>query len=248
MVVNVLCSPPVGESLCSLFHGAIPHRGHRILVDRQFVTPTTVARIYFGSYEQAEISLVACFLPPNYDVIELGASLGVNSCNIASRLDSGRRLICVEADPRLAELATQTITLNGYAEKATVVNAAVDYSGAPRVLLHRGDDSLSANIVGCDEVLDDTVEVDAITLHEILDDRQIDDYSLVTDIEGAELALLLNEEAALERCRAIIIEIEAWDYCGETYSQNRIRNLILALGFVEAYTYGRCVAFLRDHS
>ena len=244
---GVLCSKQVGKHLLKRFNNEIPHRGHRILVDPQLVSARTVAFIYFGLYERAEIDLVARFLPRNCDVVELGASLGVNSCNIASKLIGGRRLICVEADPKLAGLAARTIALNGYQDKVTMVPAAVDYSGAPRISLYRGDDTLSASTLGS-RGTGGEIEVDTVTLRKILNDHAIDDYSLVADVEGAELAILLNDEAALERCRAIIIEIEPCLYRGETYSRDRIRGIILAHGFVEAYAYGPCAAFLREES
>ncbi len=243
-VAGMLCSELVGGSLRRFFHDEIPHRGHRILVDPRRVSARTVAFIYFGLYERAEVDLVARFLPDSYDVVELGASLGVNSCNIASKLRSGRRLVCVEADPELARLAARTLALNGYGDRATVVSAAVDYGGAPRIALYRGDDTLSATTLGTGGI--GGIEVDAVTLREILDDHALGDYSLVADIEGAELAVLLNEEAALKRCRAIIIEIEPCLYRGEKYSHRQIRDVILAHGFVEAYAYGPCAAFLRD--
>jgi FkbM family methyltransferase len=242
---SLLCSKAVGRRLRLHFHDQIPHRGHRILVDPERVSATTVALIYAGLYERAEIDLVARFLPSDCDVVELGASLGVNSCNIASKLTPGRRLVCVEADPELTSLAARTIALNGYDDRVAIVSAAVDYSGAPRILLHRGDDTLSANTVGA-RGTGGEIEVETITLRKILDDHAIDDYSLVADVEGAELALLLNEEEALKRCRAIIIEIEPCSYRGESYSRERIRDIILARRFVEAYVYGSCAAFLRD--
>jgi FkbM family methyltransferase len=242
---GVLCSKPVGGTLRAIFNEGIPHRGHRILVDHHRVSATMVAFIYFGIYERAEIDLVAQFLPRDCDVVELGASLGVNSCNIASKLMPGCRLISVEADPVLADLAARTMARNGYDGTANVVCAAVDYSGMSRTMLYRGDDTLSANTLGV-RGAGGEIEVETITLRQILDDHAIDDYSLVTDIEGAELALLLNEEEALKRCRAIIMEIAPCSFRGEFYSRDRIRDAIIAHGFVEAYAYGSCAAFLRN--
>jgi FkbM family methyltransferase len=247
-VAGVLCSTAVGDALRRFFRGKIPHRGHRILVDSQRVPPRTVAYIYFGLYERAEIDLVARFLPPDHDVVEFGASLGVNSCCIASKLMMGRRVVCVEADPDLARLASRTIALNGYVDRVTIVNAAVDYTGAARISLHRGDDTLSASIFGPKGTVGGKIDVDTLTLRKLLDDWAIGEYSLVTDIEGAELAVLVDDREALKRCRAIIIEIECCVYRGESYSRSRIRDMIVELGFVEAYAYGPCAAFLRDRS
>jgi len=247
-VASILCSRLVGEVIRVLFRDRIPHGRHRIFVDSQLVTPRTIAFIYFGFYERAEINLVARFLPRNYDVVEFGASLGVNSCNIASKLKTGHRLVCVEADPNLARLAARTIALNGYEDRVTMVNAAIDYSGAPKISLYRGDDSLSSSTFAPKGAASDKIDVNTLTLRKILDDHAIDDYSLVTDIEGAEFAVLLNEKEALKRCRAIVIEIEPCVYRGENYPRSRIRDMIVALGFSEIYAYGSCAAFLRNAS
>jgi hypothetical protein len=85
-----------------------------------------------------------------------------------------------------------------------------------------------------------------LTLGALLERHNIGEYTIVSDIEGAEIAILLNETEVLKRCRALIIELESCTYRGEHYSLGRIRDIISGLGFVGAYGYGPCAAFLRE--
>jgi FkbM family methyltransferase len=242
-LASLLCSPLVGESLRKIYQNKIPHRGHRIFVDTPRVAARTVAMIFFQIYERAEVDMVTRLLPDNCDVIELGSSLGVNCCNIASKIRKGTRLVSVEADPELAELARRSVALNGYGHKVTILNAAISYE-SQTVALVRGADTMSATVT--DSVNSGTdASITTLRLRNILEQYAIGDYSLVADIEGAEIGVLLEDRPALERCKAIIIEIEDGIHGEKRYSYEDIRSLILELGFVEAYAYGKVSTFLR---
>jgi FkbM family methyltransferase len=244
-VASVICSRPVGDVIRRVFRDRIPHQGHRILVENaDVVSSQMVANIFFGIYERAEIDLVRRFLPKHLDVVELGASLGVNTCTIARNTATQRMVIGVEADPVLCAMATRTLALNGYGDRVTLVNAAIDYSGQDQVIMRRGADNLSGSLSD-DGTFRSTYKVVAVTLGRLLTQHHLGDYSLVADIEGAEVAILLADRKALERCRAIIIEIEDGSHAGQFLTRKEIRELIADLGFLLQYQYGPCAAFAR---
>ena len=66
--------------------------------------------IFWGFYESAELRLIRKHLPATLDVVELGGSLGVVAAHIGQRLEPGRQLISVEANPALIEALRTNIT------------------------------------------------------------------------------------------------------------------------------------------
>jgi FkbM family methyltransferase len=189
------------------------------------------AKIFFGVYESAEIRMTKRFLTA-IDVVELGGSIGVNTCHIATR---AARVITVEADPALCDHLNLTLSSNGLA--ATVINAAIDYTGKP-VKFTRRTSTLNGRVGTTG------IDVPAKTLHDILVEYRVGPYALVSDIEGAEVGILLNDADALESCVLVLIEMGG-AYLGQEYGPDEVAEMFDARGFSQIYRYGHCAAFVR---
>jgi FkbM family methyltransferase len=183
----------------ALFGGGVPFRGTRIRPARRFSVEGPI--LLAGNYERWEIEFVHRYLPADQQVIELGASIGGNSCQIARRLAPGVPLTCVEANPELIPVLRGNLDRNVPGRRVDVVHAMVGWSsGTGRLLVDSSTLRSSGSIGGR------AVEVPARTLADLVSGLSSGPYSLVCDIEGAEAAFLDNPGGVLDRCSCIIME------------------------------------------
>ncbi len=198
----------IGRIVGRLFHDRVPCLGCVVETSSPWVVPRIKAKLFLRGYEYVEIQLVEKYLRPDRDVIDLGSSLGVVSAHIGRRLSSGQRLICVEANPALREIIHTNVTRNAPQVQLEIVSGAVAYpiDHRPWVELELGFDNLVSHVVE-DGAASRHVSVPALALSEILRQHDIDEYTLVSDIEGSEAGLLDLDGAALYGCRQMIIEL-----------------------------------------
>jgi len=94
--------------------------------DYSNVNNLEAARIFFGTWESAEIRFAKRFYN-NKVIVELGSSVGV-TLGVLSKQLSNTRFICVEASPvnfsKLQKLVTQLPSSNIY----SIVNLAISYN------------------------------------------------------------------------------------------------------------------------
>lgn len=177
----------------------VPFRGTRIRTERRlsFAGPLLLT----GKYERAEIDFVRRYLPRNLDVLELGASIGANSCQIAKHLEPGRRLTCVEANPALMHVLRANLARNVPERQVQVTHAVVGEEAGTAFFSPRQNSLVSL----ASDAEAGSVELRCETLASLVAKHCPGDFSLVSDIEGAEAAFLGDSES-LSRCRFMIIE------------------------------------------
>jgi len=228
---------PVEWLIKALGSSTVPHYGCRIGIDD--VEPRMAASILTRLYERAEISLIHRFLPSNLDVVELGGSIGVGTCQIAKKVP-GKRVITVEASPSLSEHIKRNLDRNQM-NNVSIVQKAIDYTGQPTVRFE-AHQSLSGHVGA------DGIEVPATTLSKLLADEEIEEYCLVSDVEGATIPMLVHDGAALAKCQMILIEMDKRPYGGKRWTADDIEELILSYGFRKIDRHGPVAAFVRkDH-
>lgn len=240
-LARALTSAPASAPL-ALIAGRIPCG--ECTIDTRFdaVAPHTRAEMLWGMYESAERRLVCGHLRAGLDVVELGASLGVVSSHLARRLGPGRKLVCVEANPRLTRAIETNVRRNAPGARFEVVAAAVAY-GADHVQIELGEDTTMGRVASGGP--GGGVRVPAITLSRLLAERAVGDYALVMDIEGAEAAILAEDAAALARCQQIVAELHPVERDGRALGQEDLARQIEALGFRRARQDGFVYLFER---
>lgn len=191
------------------------------------------AAIRLGLYERTERYMACNFYTGTRDVIELGASLGIISCELARLRKPGIRQVSVEPEPDLSARAERNLRLNGF-DDVVVERAAISYGADAEVSFTSGRG------LGGQISLEGEVSVRAITLSGLLDKYGFDEFDLVIDIEGAEEALFMNEHKALERCKRILIECDAGQLDG-----NSEPKIFTDLGFRPIYIHESCATFER---
>jgi FkbM family methyltransferase len=221
------------------FGDTIPFRGTRIRTRAKgsFESPLLLA----GIYERAEIDFVHRHLPTDQPVIELGASLGGNSCQIARKISAGVPMISVEANPEIVGILRENIVRNCGARTVDVVHAMIGNrvgEGSLEIA-----DSTLASVAG--DKGGRTVVVPMITLAEVAARLGERPFSLVSDIEGAEIAIFTQQRSALINCNVMIIECHSGEFGGRHYSLDEVLALPLADGAWEMIDRYHAVAVYR---
>ena len=224
----------------AFFGGGVPFRGTRIRPASRFSVEGPI--LLAGNYERSEIDFVHRYLPTGQQVIELGASIGGNSCQIARRLSPGVPMTCVEANPELIGVLKGNLARNHPGRGVDVVHAMIgDAAGVGRLQLDHST-LRSSGSVGSR-----SVEVPARTLADIVGTLRPGPYSLVCDIEGAEASFLENPGGVLDRCTCIIMEGHATTHRGRELSLDDVLSMPLRSGqWRQVDRYGAVAAYLRQ--
>ena len=145
-------------------------------------------------YEAPEAEMVRKYLSLGMNVIELGGCYGIVSALIRQQIGPHATHIIVEADPSLAKICATNANLDNTINLADIVVAALDYSGATKITFMPGE-----NVHGGRVAVDGETgfDVPTTTLSEQVLKLPQKDYTLVCDIEGAELDLFQNEQKAV---------------------------------------------------
>ena len=238
-VARLLCSFPVASLVCFVTRGIVPSRGMLFDTRSSEVSDSTRAQLFWRIYESAEVRLVRDHLRDTRCLVDLGCSLGVLASVAASRMSPRSRLVCVEANPDLIELARRNIRRNAPHVRAKVIHGALDYSQdtASQVSFERGKNH-TASALTEDGHPTDGFWAPALQLNELLASERIEEFSLLADIEGAEAGLLSMDGASLRNCRQIVIELHDATFAGRSVSQDDLLQQALALGFEVSASYG----------
>jgi FkbM family methyltransferase len=238
-LASALTSRPFAAPL-RLVAGRVPCGECTVDTRFPFVADHTRAEMFWGLYESAERRCIASSLASGHDVIELGASLGVVSSHLARRLAPGKKLVCVEAFPALAEAIRANVSENAPGARVEIESIAIAY-GADHVSLAFGSDTTMGRVGGGSGDL----RVPASTLSALLSRHGLSSYVLVMDIEGAEAEILAKDREALSRCVQIIAELHETRRADRALSQEDLAREIESLGFSRAKQDGFVYVFDR---
>lgn len=201
-VARILTAGPIGAAVKR--KGWVRCKRAMVYVDHPRLSNQEAAAIFFGIRERAEVDLAmtALGVDSSSTVVELGCSIGVVASNLAKQRP--RRLILVEPDADLLGLCKTNLARNA-AESTEVIylNRAIDYSGNAAIPFQPGLTTTSGMVSLAGGGL-----VDALRLSDLLERCAIDQFVLVSDIEGAEADIWFSDADALGNCHAILVELE----------------------------------------
>jgi FkbM family methyltransferase len=201
-------------------------KGLRVPLRRGVVSARTRAMIRLGLYERAEIAFVAEHLPSHWDVVELGASLGIVSAHIAAKLSPKCRLLCVEGNSKLRPLWLEAMSAS---TGATLLNYVVGQSNEAEVPFAVSDDPLCSRVGPARGTSERVVAVSQRTLSWMLAENELrGPYSLVADIEGGEGAFIVGDDVtALDNCVSIVIELHDTTVNGQPYAWEQLLSTLI---------------------
>jgi FkbM family methyltransferase len=241
-VARLLCAPAIGRLVAWWYSDQLPSGRCVIHTAERVIRAEVKAAIFWRFYESAEIRFVERHLPTDVDVVELGASIGVVSAHIARRLERGRSLVCVEANPQLLDALQTNATSNSRGARVSVSHGAISYDAATEVSFAIGERNIDSRLAGGPA---GGVSVPVLTLSGVLRAHQLGEYALVTDIEGAEAFVFRDDAKALGRCRIIVAELHDMDVDGTRVRPDDFVRQLEQLGFDLIERHGPVIAMTR---
>ena len=246
IILKYLCNDLVGSFFGKIYSESICYRRARIFVGSSYVKDSNKAMLWFGWYERSEIDQTITYLDQAHDVIELGASIGVNTTQILKYIGDNRQLFTVEANPDLISLLTINITNNNPRNiRVNIMNAAIDYSNRKDDLVGFliTNSSLSGKI--SEDIGSENYKiVKTIKLSDLSTQLNSEMFILVVDIEGAEVGMIINEMKFLKkRCFRIIIEIDGGYYNEKYYSIEDVKCSLEQHGFKLQHRHANRMVF-----
>lgn len=193
-----------------------------------------------GKYEKEEAELISRYLPSHSPVIELGGSLGIVSGLIRSHLEMEVRHVVVEANPGIIDFCSRNAA--GEIPGATsILNGALAYD--TEKVCFPVSESLHTNRLGATHG-GETAEVDAYTLAQLWEilGKPLD-FTLVSDIEGAELEMVRREPEILSSANVVIMELHPVVYPQGRRDESHILKAMDELGFYALERMGDVVAW-----
>jgi FkbM family methyltransferase len=243
-VSKIVTSDRAGRVIGTLTRKRISHQGLWFDTRSSDFSPSVRAQMFWGAYEGAETRMIRSSLHGSTTVVELGSSLGVTTAHIAAVMTPGGHLICVEANPRLVGGLRDRTAPHAASLRVQVVHAAVTgHCGTTNLTL--AEETVGSRI-GEPRTGESTVEVPALTLREILRRTGVADFDLVSDIEGAEAAFLLNDPAVLDRCGRAVIEFHDTTVTGGNVSIFDLIDVTVAAGLRVVSRRGPVLALARS--
>jgi FkbM family methyltransferase len=182
-----------------------------------------------GRYEEPERRLVAKWLDPACPVVELGGAFGIVSGVVGAQLAAGTPHVVVEANPALVEFCrSNAAAARPAGAPVTVIGAAIAYGGNGYAEFWPSDAFLGSRLARRGEA--GTIRVPATSLGSVLASTGLGEYTLVCDIEGAELDLVGNEANLLARCRLAIFELHPDAFADKGSSEDEFIGLLAGAG------------------
>ena len=230
---RVLCNAVTGKIISLLFNYNIPNIRYGL---KKYVTPknycndTVRAMIFFGFYESAEMRLIQKFIPKDLPVIELGSSLGIVSSTVNQHINIDTNYICVEANPFLKDYIKKNI-LNHNPTKInfSIINAAIAYNTSGKIEMNISSNNTESSLIKEAKINNpNAIVLDAISLNSLITEP----YTLICDIEGAEIDIFKNDAVSLSKCKHLFIELHTTTYENTIYSVVDLQEIIINhLGF-----------------
>jgi FkbM family methyltransferase len=239
IVGAMICSDAFGWLVGKLYGDVIPFSGTKINVNGIKIPSRNKALLYWGLYESAELRFVKAFLDTKLPTIELGASIGGISSQLASRLDQGASLVCIEANRELIAAVERNVKANAKHTTPSVKWGAVAY-GSEYVEFQIGEDHLVSSLTGNSSHA--VQRVPAIMLRDVAPQET---YQLVSDIEGGEYDMLMHDKECLQRCSKAIIELHPVTRDGSVISIDQLKEMFCDCGFSVVASYGPVFVFER---
>lgn len=190
--------------------------GNTICINNPLIPIERKHLFYLNLFELPERESVKKYIDPSLPVIELGGSIGVVACLTNKLLASPDKHIVVEAHPLFVETLKKNKTTNQC--KFTIIEKAIGYSG-PEV--NFGGIEFSNRIDGTAN----GIRIPTTTLQEVAQANQINEFTLICDIEGTEIELLCHEALFIQsHIKLIIMEVHP-GIVGEIKTKDAIDKL-----------------------
>jgi FkbM family methyltransferase len=178
--------------------------------DRGFVT-----NVLLDGYWEMWLTIFMCRrVKPGMVVIDVGANFGYYTLLLADLVGPQGHAFAIEPNPLAAALLRQSVALNGFGSRTSIVEAAAGAASDEWVLLYTPRNELkNSRIVESPNAVDSSAgivqEVRQIRIDDVVSTMPRLDF-LKIDAEGAEEAIIEGMPASLEKHRpSLVLEFNA---------------------------------------
>lgn len=155
-----------------------------------------------------------------------------------------KKLICIEANPALLETLAINVDRHKNTNSQFLIDQCVVSPANEQVDFYVSDNTTSSNASFIHH--GNTISVKGKPLSLILNEQNIKDFFLVSDIEGAEAQLFWEEAQSLDHCIGMIIELHNTTHRGTPIMIDDMRmQLTSTLAFQEVDRDGNVFYFSR---
>lgn len=231
--------PPVARLIGALTRHRV--RNYDLVFDTSdpAIAPKLEAQLFWRLYESAEIRMVRQHLGRTGALVDLGASLGFTGSHAFRHIESEGQFVAVEGNSALLKPLERTLRQHASGQQINVVHAAIDYSGQSTVPMDLSGESVDSRVTSV--ASETTSMVSVTTLSRLLDRFDIDRFTLLSDIEGAEADIIFSDATALSRCEQAVIELHQTP----RYTVDELHVELERQGFETRCRYGPVVALGR---
>lgn len=181
--------------------------GFKMFVDSRDVS-IAPHLILEGVYEEHTDAVLRRIVKPGMHVVEIGANVGLFTLLMARRVGARGSVYAFEADPTLAQIATDNLEVNGLGHIGSIDARAVSKADGTltfrAALRHRGGGTLVHDLQQIPELTEserETITVQSVTLdHFLADHRRKIDF-LKIDAEGAEADIIRGGQSVFANAR-----------------------------------------------
>lgn len=209
--------------------------------------------LFAGRYERLEIALLKQWFREDSTIIEVGSNIGVVArYAFLEKLKAGGTYICVEPNPRSlpalrANMKRAEASRPGRHVQivaAAVSGRAEEGGTVPFTVRQDLGSSLTASPVPSwrEETI---VQVPLRTLSGLLREFAPGGASLISDVEGAEIPMILDDPDAFAQVRQIVMELHEPALTGRPETPDFLIAALGRLGFVVRARLGHCCYFDR---
>lgn len=236
LVAKILVNDFTGKLIAILFSNKIPFHNLRIDISNSVIRKRIAASLFFKTYESTEVRFISKYLK-NYNgtIVELGSSIGVVSSTLA-KANPKATLFSFEADTRFIPIIQNNFKINNIAN-ATCHHEII---GAKGFQFIPGEDNTMGKITKSN---DDAHELSSLST--ILSNLKINDFVLVSDIEGAEYFVLNEDKSIFENCPLLIMELHPIEIENKLITVEDLKSKIIELGYDILEQYGSNVVAKR---
>ena len=184
----------------------------------------------FNLHEMREIKLSE-YLIKDMDTIEAGGGIGLMSLYIKRKINDSK-LIILEPNILFHPIIKKNLKANNFnLNSITILNKALSIGKSKKIKFIQQQNPFANKLESKKEILNysikrNEIEVETISVKEIINHHNLKDFQLVMDIEGEEYNVFLEDNEWLNNCKCIIYECH---YKNKELTQ--INNYLIKSGF-----------------
>lgn len=212
-----------------------------------FLSAETKENILRNKYLVNERKMFRKYLLSDLNILMLGSGIGVMPLEALKFINSGSKIVSVDADETNIEFTRRNLRKHEFANRMDILNAVLvgsDEKGKNQ----NGLPEQSSEVAAEYNSRNDNAGVEFSDLVARFDPNE--EYQIYCDLDGKEFMILGDEGPDLDRCKRMIVVANWRNYDHVSRSIERLKSLFLERGFLikeTQYSKARTIFALARH-